>query len=93
MSSLGYHADDGKIFIGSGIGDPVVPRYHKGDMMGCGILFHTDYMCQYDRYMSTVQTAVCDFLITSRIVVLSCVHFKMHCTIRKIFCRIHSLHL
>jgi len=36
--------------------------------MGCGILFRRDYMCQYDRYVSTVQTAVYDLSITSRIV-------------------------
>jgi len=34
--------------------------------MGCGILFPRDYVCQYDRYVSTVQTAVYDLLITSR---------------------------
>ena len=47
--SIGYHADDGKIFIGSGVGDPFGPRCHKGDRMGCGILFPRDYVCQYDR--------------------------------------------
>ncbi|XP_021931938.1 SPRY domain-containing protein 3-like isoform X2 [Zootermopsis nevadensis] len=46
--SIGYHADDGKIFIGSGVGDPFGPRCHKGDRMGCGILFPRDYVCQYD---------------------------------------------
>jgi hypothetical protein len=48
--SIGYHADDGKIFIGSGVGAPFGPRCHKGDRMGCGILFPRDYVCQYDRY-------------------------------------------
>ncbi|XP_066995473.1 SPRY domain-containing protein 3 isoform X2 [Anabrus simplex] len=46
--SIGYHADDGKIFIGSGVGDPFGPRCHKGDRMGCGILFPRDYVCHYD---------------------------------------------
>ncbi|KAK7862936.1 hypothetical protein R5R35_004894 [Gryllus longicercus] len=46
--SIGYHADDGKIFIGSGVGDPFGPRCHKGDRMGCGIIFPRDYVCQYD---------------------------------------------
>ncbi|PNF22199.1 SPRY domain-containing protein 3 [Cryptotermes secundus] len=46
--SIGYHADDGKIFIGSGVGAPFGPRCHKGDRMGCGILFPRDYVCQYD---------------------------------------------
>jgi len=66
--SIGYHADDGKIFIGSGVGDPFGPRCHKGDRMGCGILFPRDYVCQYDRYVSAVQRAVYDLLFTSRIV-------------------------
>jgi hypothetical protein len=68
MGSIGYRADDGKIFIGSGIGDPFVPQCHRGDRMGCGILFRRDYMCRYDRYVWTVQTAVYDLLITNRIV-------------------------
>jgi len=67
MVSVGYHADDGKIFIGSGIGDLFVLWCHKGDGMGCGIVFPRDYVCQYDRYVSTV---VYDLLITSRIVCL-----------------------
>jgi len=67
MGSIGYRAEVGKICIGSGAGDPLVPLCHEGDRMGCGILFPRDYMCQYDRYVSTVQTAVCDLLITSRI--------------------------
>lgn len=41
--SIAYHADDGKIFVGSGIGDPFGPRCHKGDVMGCGIMFPVDY--------------------------------------------------
>nr|CAD7429802.1 unnamed protein product [Timema monikensis] len=46
--SIGYHADDGKIFVGSGVGDPFGPRCHKGDRMGCGIIFPRDYICEYD---------------------------------------------
>ena len=30
---LGYHADDGKVFAGSGAGAPFGPRCHKGDIM------------------------------------------------------------
>ncbi|XP_059468342.1 SPRY domain-containing protein 3-like isoform X2 [Neocloeon triangulifer] len=41
--SIGYHADDGKIFIGSGVGEPFGPRCHKGDRMGCGIHFPRDF--------------------------------------------------
>uniref|UniRef100_A0A1B6DMV2 B30.2/SPRY domain-containing protein n=1 Tax=Clastoptera arizonana TaxID=38151 RepID=A0A1B6DMV2_9HEMI len=39
--SIAYHADDGKVFIGSGIGEAFGPKCHKGDKMGCGILFHS----------------------------------------------------
>ncbi|XP_049805357.1 SPRY domain-containing protein 3-like [Schistocerca nitens] len=46
--SIGYHADDGKIFVGSGLGDPFGPRCYKGDHMGCGIIFPRDYVCDYD---------------------------------------------
>ncbi|KAL8603792.1 hypothetical protein ACOMHN_058527 [Nucella lapillus] len=41
--SVAYHADDGKVFMGSGIGDPFGPRCYKGDTMGCGIFFPLDY--------------------------------------------------
>lgn len=46
--SIAYHADDGKIFVGSGVGDPFGPRCYKGDIMGCGIIFPRDYVCTYD---------------------------------------------
>ncbi|KAE8744387.1 hypothetical protein FOCC_FOCC008991 [Frankliniella occidentalis] len=46
--SIGYHADDGKIFMGSGKGEPFGPRCHKGDRMGCGIYFSPDYISEYD---------------------------------------------
>lgn len=41
---MAYHADDGKIFHGSGVGDPFGPRCYKGDIMGCGIMFPRDYI-------------------------------------------------
>uniref|UniRef100_A0A8C4QVA9 SPRY domain containing 3 n=1 Tax=Eptatretus burgeri TaxID=7764 RepID=A0A8C4QVA9_EPTBU len=41
--SIAYHADDGKIFHGSGLGAPFGPRCSKGDVMGCGIMFPRDY--------------------------------------------------
>lgn len=44
--SIAYHADDGKVFMGSGIGDPFGPRCYKGDTMGCGIFFPLDYQEQ-----------------------------------------------
>ena len=42
--SVAYHADDGKIFVGSGIGDAFGPKCGRGDVMGCGILFPRDYV-------------------------------------------------
>lgn len=42
--SIAYHADDGKIFVGSGVGDPFGPPCHKGDKMGCGIIFPRDFV-------------------------------------------------
>ncbi|KAL5006891.1 hypothetical protein ScPMuIL_015697 [Solemya velum] len=50
--SIAYHADDGKIFVGSGVGDPFGPRCYKGDIMGCGILFPPDYDSELDSYFS-----------------------------------------
>ncbi|XP_078407448.1 SPRY domain-containing protein 3-like [Cetorhinus maximus] len=41
--SVAYHADDGKIFSGSGVGHPFGPRCYKGDIMGCGIMFPRDF--------------------------------------------------
>ncbi|XP_061688829.1 SPRY domain-containing protein 3 [Syngnathoides biaculeatus] len=41
--SIAYHADDGKLFQGSGVGDAFGPRCFEGDLMGCGIMFPRDY--------------------------------------------------
>lgn len=38
-----FPTDDGKIFHGSGVGDPFGPRCFEGDIMGCGIMFPRDY--------------------------------------------------
>ncbi len=46
--SIAYHADDGKVFMGSGVGAPFGPRCHKGDIMGCGVLFPRNYQCKSD---------------------------------------------
>ncbi len=66
--SIAYHADDGKVFVGSGVGAPFGPRCvilslqvschclnldhtsrcHKGDVMGCGVLFPRNYQCKSD---------------------------------------------
>lgn len=44
--SVAYHADDGKLFQGSGVGDVFGPRCFKGDVMGCGIMFPRDFILQ-----------------------------------------------
>ncbi|XP_052226309.1 SPRY domain-containing protein 3-like isoform X2 [Dreissena polymorpha] len=54
--SIAYHADDGKIFVGSGIGDPFGPRCQKGDVMGCGIMFPPDYDSEVDSDLSPDET-------------------------------------
>uniref|UniRef100_A0A8C1I6J7 SPRY domain containing 3 n=1 Tax=Cyprinus carpio TaxID=7962 RepID=A0A8C1I6J7_CYPCA len=46
--SVAYHADDGKIFHGSGVGDQFGPRCFEGDIMGCGIMFPRDYVLDYE---------------------------------------------
>lgn len=43
--SIAYHADDGKLFSGSGVGDAFGPRCFEGDVMGCGIMFPRDFSC------------------------------------------------
>lgn len=37
-----------QIFVGSGVGAPFGPRCHKGDTMGCGVLFPRNYECKSD---------------------------------------------
>ena len=41
--SIAYHADDGKVFIGCGVGEVFGPKCHKGDIMGCGIFFPQNF--------------------------------------------------
>ncbi|BFZ04285.1 hypothetical protein BsWGS_07324 [Bradybaena similaris] len=43
IGSIAYHADDGKLFHGSGMGVRFGPKCSKGDIMGCGIYFPPDY--------------------------------------------------
>ncbi|XP_026223633.1 SPRY domain-containing protein 3 isoform X2 [Anabas testudineus] len=50
--SVAYHADDGKIFHGSGVGDAFGPRCFKGDIMGCGIMFPRDYILDGEAFSS-----------------------------------------
>lgn len=44
-----FVADDGKLFHGSGVGDPFGPRCFEGDIMGCGIMFPRDFCTDGDR--------------------------------------------
>ena len=37
--AVGYHADDGKVFVEKGHGEPFGPTCTDGDTMGCGIKF------------------------------------------------------
>ncbi|KAK2193691.1 hypothetical protein NP493_8g05025 [Ridgeia piscesae] len=46
--SIAYHADDGKIFIGNGFGEPFGPKCYRGEIMGCGILFPREYKAEVD---------------------------------------------
>ena len=36
------------MFVGSGVGAPFGPRCHKGDIMGCGVLFPRNYEYRSD---------------------------------------------
>ncbi|KAL4224836.1 hypothetical protein ACF0H5_015532 [Mactra antiquata] len=60
--SIAYHADDGKIFVGSGIGAPFGPRCHKGDVMGCGIMFPPDYDSEVDSDLSPDENECPEFI-------------------------------
>ena len=37
--AVGYHADDGKLFVQRGMGTDFGPSCSEGDRMGCGVLF------------------------------------------------------
>ncbi len=41
--SIGYHADDGKLFVEQGAGHPFGPPCSDGDIMGCGIRIADDH--------------------------------------------------
>lgn len=49
QNSIAYHADDGKLFHGSGMGVRFGPKCSMGDTMGCGIFFPPDYDSEADR--------------------------------------------
>eukprot|EP00095_Tigriopus_kingsejongensis_P009509 maker-scaffold624_size122968-snap-gene-0.16 protein:Tk09509 transcript:maker-scaffold624_size122968-snap-gene-0.16-mRNA-1 annotation:"hypothetical protein BRAFLDRAFT_123644" len=57
--SIAYHADDGKLFVGSGVGTHFGPRCYKGDIMGCGILFPRNYECKSDSEEEIEQQSGC----------------------------------
>jgi hypothetical protein len=52
--SIAYHADDGKVFMGSGSGDPFGPKCDKGDIMGCGVLFPRDFELRLNIFYKTI---------------------------------------
>lgn len=56
--SVAYHADDGKLFQGSGVGDAFGPRCFKGDIMGCGIMFPRDFILQGEAERDEQESAV-----------------------------------
>ena len=41
VGAVGYHADDGKLFVEQGMGKEFGPPCSEGDRMGCGIIFPT----------------------------------------------------
>lgn len=47
-----FVSDDGKLFHGSGVGDPFGPRCSEGDVMGCGIMFPRDFSTDGGDYSS-----------------------------------------
>jgi len=40
--AVGYHADDGKLFVERGMGTGFGPSCSEGDRMGCGVLFDVE---------------------------------------------------
>lgn len=53
-----FIADDGKLFHGSGVGDPFGPRCFEGDVMGCGIMFPRDFCADGDKSLHPVFKAL-----------------------------------
>jgi hypothetical protein len=41
--SVAFHADDGKLFVGGGVGTPFGPTSSRNDVLGCGIVFPTTF--------------------------------------------------
>uniref|UniRef100_A0A8C6WSR9 SPRY domain containing 3 n=1 Tax=Neogobius melanostomus TaxID=47308 RepID=A0A8C6WSR9_9GOBI len=64
--SVAYHADDGKLFQGSGVGDVFGPRCFKGDIMGCGIMFPRDFILQEEGRSNITDTLA--FLIQANMI-------------------------
>merc|ERR550519_1051969 len=56
--SIGYHADNDDVYTGSGGGKPLGPICNRGDIMGCGILFPSNYV---DHGYSTDDSLMSDF--------------------------------
>lgn len=62
--SIAYHADDGKVFVGSGVGSPFGPKCHKGDVMGVGCLFPKNYEVRgFLMPVRALEIATCAFAV------------------------------
>lgn len=70
-----FVADDGKLFHGSGVGDPFGPRCFEGDVMGCGIMFPRDFCTDGDGFfipslrccsLNELKLSVCGLLFCFR---------------------------
>ncbi len=46
-NSIGYHADDGKLYHEAGFGAAFGPSCTAGDRMGCGVVFDSEYGGRY----------------------------------------------
>ncbi len=43
--AIGYHADDGKVFVGHGVGELFGPVCGEGDRIGCGVRYNDSGKC------------------------------------------------
>jgi hypothetical protein len=50
---VGYHADDGKLFVENGQGCPFGPTCTSGDRIGCGVIFEDDDSSDYVKVFFT----------------------------------------
>jgi hypothetical protein len=60
--SIGYHGDDGKIFIESGFGTKFGPLWQRGDIIGCGVKFPPDFTGNGDNLVKVYFTRNNEFI-------------------------------